>query len=58
MLRSAARGPQTVAVTVEGSGAAVIETYDAMGVRRGRVFRSGGTVRALVLPGGFTLVRR
>ena len=58
MLRSAARGPQTAAVTVEGSGVAVIETYDATGVRRARVFASGDTVRALVLPGGFTLVRR
>jgi hypothetical protein len=58
MLRSAARAPQTVSVTVGGSGAAVIETYDAAGIRRARVTASGGTVRAVVLPGGFTMVRR
>jgi hypothetical protein len=58
MLRSAARGPLTVALTVPGAGPAVIETYDATGLRRARVFASGDTLRALVLPGGFTLVRR
>ncbi|HEX7746516.1 MAG TPA: hypothetical protein VF462_14790 [Micromonosporaceae bacterium] len=58
MLRSAARAPQTVTVTVPGSGAAVIETYDADGVRRSRATAGGATVSALVLPGGFTVVRR
>ncbi|MBG0566586.1 hypothetical protein [Actinoplanes aureus] len=54
LLRSAARTPQTVRV----SGPAVIETYDAAGVRRGKVTAAGATVRVPVLPGGFTLVRR
>jgi hypothetical protein len=58
MLRSAARTPQTVRVTVTGSGAAVVETYDATGVRRARVTASGAAVRAVVLPGGFTVIRR
>ncbi|MFI5891910.1 hypothetical protein ACIA5D_17550 [Actinoplanes sp. NPDC051513] len=46
LLRSAARSPQTVAAP----GRAVIETYDAQGVRR-------ATGRAVVLPGGFTVIR-
>ncbi|MEU4422162.1 hypothetical protein AB0F81_16170 [Actinoplanes sp. NPDC024001] len=55
LLRSAARTPQTVRV----AGPAVIETYDAAGVRRGRVTAAAGAaVRAVVLPGGFTLIRR
>ena len=58
MLRSAARTPQTASVTVDGTGAAVVETYDAAGVRRARFTASGATVRAVVLPGGFTVVRR
>lgn len=58
MLRSAARTPQTANVTVDGPGAAVVETYDAAGVRRVRFTASGATVRALVLPGGFTVIRR
>lgn len=57
MLRSAARAPQAVTVTVPGSGAAVIETYDAAGVRRVRAHARSATVTAVVLPGGFTLVR-
>jgi hypothetical protein len=58
MLRSAARTPQTVTVTVAGSGSAVVETYDAAGVQRFRTTAAGSAVRALVLPGGFTIVRR
>ncbi len=54
MLRSAARTAQTVTLT--GVGSPVAETYDATGVRRARTTASGGTVRALVLPGGFTVV--
>jgi hypothetical protein len=45
MLRSAARTPQTVSVVIAGSGPAVVETYDAAGVRRARVTvpgRDGG----------------
>jgi len=49
LLRSAARTPETVPV----EGPATIETYDAAGVRRSRTSGS----RALVLPGGFTVVR-
>ncbi|MCY1137172.1 hypothetical protein OWR29_04115 [Actinoplanes sp. Pm04-4] len=58
LLRSASRTPQTVTVAVAGSGPAVIESYDATGVRRSRASTSGTSVRALVLPGGFTIVRR
>lgn len=58
LLRSAARTPRTVTVTVPASGAAVIETYDAAGVRRARAYSQSATVTAVVLPGGFTLVRR
>ena len=58
LLRSAARAPRTVTVTVPGSGAAVVETYDAAGVRRARAYSQSATVTAVVLPGGFTLVRR
>jgi hypothetical protein len=58
MLRSAARSPQTVAVVVPGSGTAVVETYDAAGARRVLTAERGSTVPALVLPGGFTVVRR
>jgi len=57
VLHSAARTPQTVSVAHAGSGWAVIETYDAAGVRRKRVSASGPSVPALVLPGGFTLIR-
>lgn len=53
LLRSAARTPRTVSVP----GPAVIETYDAAGIRRGRVTAAGANARALVLPGGFTLIR-
>jgi hypothetical protein len=55
LLRSAARTPRTV--TVAGAGAGVAESYDAAGQRRSRV-TGVGAVRALVLPGGFTVVRR
>ena len=58
MLRSAARAPRTVTVTVPGSGAALIETYDSAGVRRRRAYTRSATATAVVLPGGFTLVRR
>jgi hypothetical protein len=58
MLRSAARSPQSVAITVPGSGTAVVEAYDADGVRRSLTTERGSTVSALVLPGGFTVVRR
>ncbi|SCG60270.1 hypothetical protein [Micromonospora humi] len=58
LLRSAARTPTTVTVTVPGSGTACVETYDARGVRRTRAQVRGGTVPAVVLPGGFTIVRR
>ena len=50
LLRSAARTPQTVSVT--GSASATVESYDGSGVLRAR---STGS-RALVLPGGFTIV--
>ncbi|QLQ38811.1 hypothetical protein [Micromonospora robiginosa] len=58
LLRSAARTPRSVTVTVPGSGTAIVETYDARGVRRVRAQARGGTVPAVVLPGGFTVVRR
>ncbi len=60
LLRSAARRPETVGVPIPGAGVAVVETYDASGVLRSRVSTSGSgaTVRALVLPGGFTVIRR
>ncbi|MEV4345906.1 hypothetical protein AB0J83_15680 [Actinoplanes sp. NPDC049596] len=48
LLRSAARTPQTAAVT------GTAEIYDATGVLRARTSGS----RAVVLPGGFTVVRR
>ncbi|WP_433383786.1 hypothetical protein ACQPZX_22325 [Actinoplanes sp. CA-142083] len=46
LLRSAARTPRKVDVT----GRPTIETYDAQGVRR-------ATGQAVVLPGGFTVIR-
>jgi hypothetical protein len=59
LLRSAARTPQAVPVDLAGTGPSVCETFDAAGVRRSRVAVPGGrTVRAVVLPGGFTIVRR
>ncbi|GAB3056450.1 hypothetical protein [Micromonospora schwarzwaldensis] len=58
LLRSAARTLRTVTVTVPGPGTACVETYDARGVRRSRTQARGGTVTAVVLPGGFTVVRR
>jgi hypothetical protein len=58
LLRSAARTPQTVTVQVPGSASATIETYDATGVRRARTTAPGPALRALVLPGGFTVIRR
>jgi hypothetical protein len=58
LLRSASRTAQTATVAVTGSGPATIESYDATGVRRSRTSTSGASVRALVLPGGFTIVRR
>jgi len=58
LLRSAARSPRTVAITVPGSGTAMVETYDADGARRSLTAERGSTVPALVLPGGFTVVRR
>lgn len=58
LLRSAARIPQTATVQVPGSAAATIDSYDASGVRRSRTTASGSAVRALVLPGGFTVIRR
>ena len=58
LLRSAARAPETVTVAVPGAGPAMIETYDSAGVRRVRTRASGAAVRALVLPGGFTVIRR
>jgi hypothetical protein len=58
LLRSAARSPQTVAITVPGSGIAMVETYDADGARRSLTAERGSTVPALVLPGGFTIARR
>jgi hypothetical protein len=57
LLRSAARTPQTVSVTGTVPGVAVVETYDAAGELRARVAASGRTIRATVLPGGFTVVR-
>jgi hypothetical protein len=47
LLRSAARTPQNIA----GQRGATIEAYDAQGVLR-------GTGRPVVLPGGFTVIRR
>jgi hypothetical protein len=58
LLRSAARTPQTVTVQVPGSASATIETYDATGVRRNRTTAPGPALRAPVLPGGFTVIRR
>jgi hypothetical protein len=58
MLRSAAHAPRTLTVTVPGSGTAEIETYDAAGVLRRRAYARSTTVTAVVLPGGFTLIRR
>ncbi|MEU7870328.1 hypothetical protein [Dactylosporangium sp. NPDC049140] len=57
LLRSAARTAQTVTVAVAGSGSAVAETYDDTGVQCRRGTASGSTVRAVVLPGGFTVVQ-
>lgn len=58
LLRSAARDPRTVTVPVPGAGPATVETYDAAGIRRLRTSAAGATVRAVVLPGGFTVIRR
>jgi hypothetical protein len=58
LLRSAARTAQTASVPVPGSGAAIVETYDSSGVRRSRTVADGSAVRAVVLPGGFTVIRR
>ncbi|GAA2633946.1 hypothetical protein [Paractinoplanes durhamensis] len=51
LLRSAARTTQSVNLT----GPAVVEVYDGEGIQRAR---DAGTVRARVLPGGFTVIRR
>jgi hypothetical protein len=58
LLRSAARTPQTVTVTIPGSGPAVVECYDDEGRLRSRSSSSGSTVRALVPAGGFAVVQR
>ncbi|MBM2614816.1 hypothetical protein JIG36_04500 [Actinoplanes sp. LDG1-06] len=58
LLRSAARIPQTATVTLTGSGPATVEVYDATGVQRAHTTVSGTTVRAQILPGGFTVIRR
>jgi hypothetical protein len=58
LLRSAARSPRRVAVAVPGSGPSVIEVYDVAGRLRARYDDPGGDVSALVLPSGFTVVRR
>ncbi|MER7272140.1 hypothetical protein ABT344_28010 [Micromonospora carbonacea] len=58
VLRSAARTPRTATVTLPGAGRAVVEAYDSAGARRSRTVVSGATVPAVVLPGGFTVVRR
>ncbi|GIM96487.1 hypothetical protein [Paractinoplanes toevensis] len=58
LLRSAATTPRTVTLTVTGAARATVETYDATGHRRAVTTTSDAAVRALVLPGGFTIVRR
>ncbi|WP_436535751.1 hypothetical protein [Actinoplanes sp. HUAS TT8] len=58
LLRSAAQDPRTATVTVPGTGPATVETYDASGVRRLRTTATGRGIRAVVLPGGFTVIRR
>ncbi|HEY0700646.1 MAG TPA: hypothetical protein VGD43_22920, partial [Micromonospora sp.] len=59
VLRSAAREPRTVPVAVGGAGSVVVESYDAEGIRRARATSDDPAgVPALVLPGGFTVVRR
>ncbi len=58
LLRSAARKPETVTLPVPGAGPATVESYDGTGVRRSHTSSTGSSVRALVLPGGFTLIRR
>ncbi|MFF5173228.1 hypothetical protein ACFY3U_11375 [Micromonospora sp. NPDC000089] len=58
LLRSAARTPRTATVTLPGPGPALVETYDADGVRRAGTRVPGAAVTAVVLPGGFTVVRR
>jgi hypothetical protein len=55
LLRSAATTARTASVGVPGK--ATIEVYDTKGVRRGRTTAAGPTVRAPILPGGFTVVR-
>ncbi|GAA3453946.1 hypothetical protein [Dactylosporangium matsuzakiense] len=58
LLHSAARTAQPATIAVPGAGAAVVETYDDTGALRGRSTAPGSTVRAVVLPGGFTVIQR
>ncbi|GIF20168.1 hypothetical protein BJ973_001925 [Actinoplanes tereljensis] len=58
LLRSAATTPRTVNLTVTGTARATIDSYDATGIRRATATTSAMEVRALVLPGGFTIIRR
>ncbi len=58
LLRSAADSARTVDVPLPGTGQATVTSYDATGRPQQVRTATGGTVRAAVLPGGFTLVTR
>ena len=58
LLHSAARSPRTATVHVPGTGPATVRSYDDSGRLVHRSTDPAGTVTALVLPGGFTLIRR
>ena len=58
LLRSAARSPRSVDVTMPGRGPSVVEVYDSKGRLRVRYYDRSGDVTAWVLPSGFTVIRR
>jgi hypothetical protein len=58
LLHSAARSSRTVTVTVPGSGPTTVQSYDSAGRLVHQTPSESGTVTVLVLPGGFSVLRR
>ncbi|MDQ1624580.1 MAG: hypothetical protein QOJ49_78, partial [Actinomycetota bacterium] len=58
LLRSASNGVSHTAVSVPGTGRAVIEVYDGSGRLLSSATSPARTVPVTVAPGGFTIVRR
>lgn len=58
LLRSFARSPRTQAITLQGTGPTRARAYDQRGKLVVTATSASGTVAALVVPGGFTLVTR